>query len=471
MWKALKGQRLALGIMGILLLELPFKFMHWPGADALGIISFPFLLIHQFRFFFVANKESSFWIRVVGFLAFIGLWTGLIFLLKHFLPTSQAFYIVSGSAAGILLYVVLITLSDKKPAYRRLDLLIHVFVVLSLFKVITRQNGINYTQSLAQSAYFTALDELAAYENQNDSMLTALKVSNPDPALSIYLDMRSTDELISHIAYTKKLLAEQLTHDFFTDPDSLMLAPEYASNYTTPTALFVLSLSNEPADAALEDYQTKVLQDKIEKWRKTRLYRISQVDDYVNSSLLNTADFTYAYANGVEDTLAWHQALFYNIPSIGFMDNLNKIMRDLEKVKALQLLHFNAEDEALFNYIYQTSFKSEVREKELDGLVAKLNKADAFTSQSYLILWAIALYFMLLLALVKRLPASWIKGGIFFFFILLFELFFLELEPLLSFYFPGDLLPIYSINFILAAALVPVHQYFQDLFLKTFRNE
>ena len=61
----------------------------------------------------------------------------------------------------------------------------------ALFKVITRQNGINYTQSLAQSAYFTALDELAAYENQNDSMLTALKVSNPDPALSIYLDMRT----------------------------------------------------------------------------------------------------------------------------------------------------------------------------------------------------------------------------------------------------------------------------------------
>ncbi len=168
------------------------------------------------------TKESISWLtKLVGFItvtAIGGYLLSLIFLWD--IPT----YIITITLLMPLAFSIVCFFVPKqdKAGFTKSESVL-LFVGLLLLFMQTTSNVIDQNERDEWVRWNREmLTNIEVQTQLNKDVVAYIEATNPDPVLSIYQDVKSTDALISHIEYMKVLAAEASFHDLNPNPDELL---------------------------------------------------------------------------------------------------------------------------------------------------------------------------------------------------------------------------------------------------------
>ena len=261
------------------------------------------------------TKESISWLtKLVGFItvtAIGGYLLSLIFLWD--IPT----YIITITLLMPLAFSIVCFFVPKqdKAGFTKSESVL-LFVGLLLLFMQTTSNVIDQNERDEWVRWNREmLTNIEVQTQLNKDVVAYIEATNPDPVLSIYQDVKSTDALISHIEYMKVLAAEASFHDLNPNPDEL-LGQEVIDKGGVKTRFFESD----------EDYSYLDLMKRTNRWQNRLLFKTEGFDDFVSQSLINAHDTGQIT---IDYTKYQHLIMAFNT-----------LILNLEQVKSYQLSQF-----------------------------------------------------------------------------------------------------------------------------------
>lgn len=93
---------------------------------------------------------------------------------------------------------------------------------LNQYQAVKRVHAYNQNMKL--------LEQIDSLNQRSSAIFDSLKRFNPDPLLSVYENIQRSDELISHISYTKKMLSEYTYRELIENPEVLLKSDPESQN-------------------------------------------------------------------------------------------------------------------------------------------------------------------------------------------------------------------------------------------------
>jgi hypothetical protein len=212
-----------------------------------------------------------------------------------------------------------------------------------------------------------------------DSISQRIKRRNPDPVLSIWTDLRRSGELSDQLAYSRKVITEHVTHDFFIEPDQLLKNRIWAFNTDVSTEWWL----NSSQDAE-DDYKYKGLKETFEDVTTYQRFRLESLNNW----LFETASYQWFLSLENRST---------NLSAIESTQGLLYLMGTVDEMIAHKLNFFESEQ-------FDSSFNSD--DTQLAELWRGFQEGNE-QKNPVSFEWQIAIFILVILALL--LPRNSLK--------------------------------------------------------------
>ncbi len=218
-----------------------------------------------------------------------------------------------------------------------------------------------------------------------DSISQAIKRRNPDPVLSIWTDLRRSSELSDQLAYSRKVITEHVTHDFFIEPDQLLKNRSWAFNTDVSTEWWL-----NDSQGAEDDYKYNGLRDAFEDVTTYQRFRLESLNNW----LVETASYQWFLSLENRST---------NLSAIESTQGLLYLMGTIDEMIAHKLNFFESEQ-------FESSFNSgDTQLAELWREFQKGNEQKNPVSSE----WQIAIFILIISALFLSYYSFKILGALF----------------------------------------------------------
>jgi len=182
-----------------------------------------------------------------------------------------------------ILLLVLVGLLTGKSINASRDsrpFIVHVSLVL-ITAVLGHYELNNFQRLQAQHQLAQQLTKnLSYWSAKADSIQESIQMRNPDPLLSIWMDTKQADQIVDQLLYSRKVLTEQVTHDFFLEPETLLQKQSWAAD---TMALANWWLNSDNTKPAIEDYQYVSLAELVTDFTSYQQFQLEALDDWISN--------------------------------------------------------------------------------------------------------------------------------------------------------------------------------------------
>ena len=261
------------------------------------------------------TKESVSWLtKLVGFLVTTSVTLYLLGLL--FIYDLPPYFTPIALLSPLLFALVWIAVPNRqKPSFSKSELVLLFVGILLLFM----QTASNYIHENESNEWITLNQQLVEKYNAqaelNEGVLDYIEATNPDPVLSIYQDVKLTNELISHVEYMKVLAAEASFHDLKPNPEKLL----------TEEVIDLDGIKTRFIDSE-DDYSFLDLMIRKHRWQNRLLFKTEGFNAFLDQTIINLHD------------TAQSPLVLTDYPHL--ISVLNVMRLNLEQVKSYQLSQF-----------------------------------------------------------------------------------------------------------------------------------
>ena len=160
-----------------------------------------------------------------------------------------------------------------------------------------------------------------------DSIKESIQLRNPDPLLSIWIDANQADVVTDQLLYARKVLTEQVTHDFFLEPDVLAQNIQWSADTIVAASWW---LNPEASKPAIEDYQYTRLLELIKDFLSYQQFQLDELDEWVKQ----------------QSSITWFDSLpkQSGVTALEVSQGLLRLTTTIEEMMAYKFMYFESDE-------------------------------------------------------------------------------------------------------------------------------
>ena len=181
---------------------------------------------------------------------------------------------------NILLIVLVGLMAGMNVSEEKRPYIIHVSLVVIATVLGYYEHSSSQRLQIQHQLEQQLTKNLSYWSIKADSIQESIQMRNPDPLLSIWMDTRQADQIVDQLLYSRKVLTEQVTHDFFLEPEALLKEQSWALD---TMAVANWWLNTESTKSALEDYQYVSLAELVTDFTSYQQFQLETLDNWMSN--------------------------------------------------------------------------------------------------------------------------------------------------------------------------------------------